>query len=120
LEIEIDGERVSVPEGALFSVEHEREDGEEELEFQIRWTLAAEDEDEDEEEDDEAEGEDDEEEDGETDDESEEDEESEEAAETRAGKRPPDSSSQRFPAFLQCRNDRAQTATAQDRGPDPA
>ena len=87
LEIEIDGERISVPEGALLSVEHEREDGAEELEFQIKWTLAAaegddeeEEEDDEEEDDDEAEEgeeEDDEEEDGETDEESE-DEESEE------------------------------------------
>jgi amphi-Trp domain-containing protein len=97
LEIDIEGERISVPAGAVLSVEHEREDGEEELEFQIKWTLAAaegdddDEEEDDEEEDDEAEeaaeaeeGEeedDDEEEDGETDDESEEDEKS---GETRA------------------------------------
>jgi amphi-Trp domain-containing protein len=77
-DIQIDGERISVPKGAVFSVEHEREEGKEEIEFQVRWTLAA------------AEGDDDEEkeqDDEEEDDESEEDEESkesEEAEETRA------------------------------------
>jgi amphi-Trp domain-containing protein len=67
-DIQIDGERISVPKGAVFSVEHEREEGKEEIEFQVRWTLAA------------AEGDDEEEEqdDEEEDDESEEDEESEE------------------------------------------
>lgn len=36
-EIQIAGERIYVPSGATFSVEHEREDAEEEVEFQIRW-----------------------------------------------------------------------------------
>jgi amphi-Trp domain-containing protein len=36
-EIQIAGERIYVPIGATFSVEHEREDAEEEVEFQIRW-----------------------------------------------------------------------------------
>ncbi|BBK41456.1 hypothetical protein STVA_14760 [Allostella vacuolata] len=36
-EIEIDGEQVVVPEGAVFSVEHEREEGRDELEFQLSW-----------------------------------------------------------------------------------
>lgn len=46
--IHIEGEDVTIPEGARFSVAHEREDGEVELEFQVTWSL---DEDEDEEED---------------------------------------------------------------------
>jgi amphi-Trp domain-containing protein len=37
-EIQVAGERVYVPVRATYSIEHEREDGEEELEFQIRWT----------------------------------------------------------------------------------
>lgn len=51
--IEVDGEEVSIPEGALFSVAHEREDGLVELEFQLSWNEGddEEDEDEDEEED---------------------------------------------------------------------
>jgi amphi-Trp domain-containing protein len=36
-EIKIAGERVYVPARAVFSIEHEREDREEEIEFQIRW-----------------------------------------------------------------------------------
>jgi len=36
-EIKITGERVYVPARALFSIEHEREGREEEIEFQIRW-----------------------------------------------------------------------------------
>ncbi len=36
-EIQIAGERIYVPSEATFSVEHEREDLEEEVEFQIRW-----------------------------------------------------------------------------------
>jgi hypothetical protein len=48
-EIEVDGETVSVPASAKFSVEHERageEDDEEdtqieeELEFQLKWTVS--------------------------------------------------------------------------------
>ena len=48
-EIEVDGETVSVPASAKFSVEHERsgeeddeEDAqiEEELEFQLKWTVS--------------------------------------------------------------------------------
>jgi len=35
--IQIAGERVRVPEGAQFSVEHERGDDEEEIEFQLKW-----------------------------------------------------------------------------------
>ena len=36
-EIQIAGERVSVPVRARFNIEHERGDGEEEIEFQIKW-----------------------------------------------------------------------------------
>ena len=44
--IQIAGERFTVPRTAAFNVEHERGDGEEEVEFQLRWTTAdAEDED---------------------------------------------------------------------------
>lgn len=35
--IQVDGERIRVPKSAVISVEHEREDGEEELEFQLKW-----------------------------------------------------------------------------------
>ncbi|PCJ38453.1 MAG: amphi-Trp domain-containing protein [Moraxellaceae bacterium] len=37
-EIQIAGERVYVPVRASFSVEHEREGSEEEIEFQIKWS----------------------------------------------------------------------------------
>ncbi|MEM8834160.1 MAG: amphi-Trp domain-containing protein [Pseudomonadota bacterium] len=37
-EIQVAGERIYVPDRAIFNIEHEREDGEEELEFQIKWT----------------------------------------------------------------------------------
>jgi amphi-Trp domain-containing protein len=36
-EIQIAGERIYVPVRAEFSIEHERGDGEEEIEFQIKW-----------------------------------------------------------------------------------
>lgn len=36
-EIQIAGERIYVPDRAQFNIEHEREDGEEEIEFQIKW-----------------------------------------------------------------------------------
>jgi amphi-Trp domain-containing protein len=48
--ISIDGEDVTIPEGAQFSVAHEREDGDTELEFQVTWSMSEDDEDEDEEE----------------------------------------------------------------------
>jgi amphi-Trp domain-containing protein len=35
--IRIAGERISVPKGAIFNVEHEREGKNEEIEFQIKW-----------------------------------------------------------------------------------
>ena len=37
--IQIAGERVYVPVRAQFSIEHERGDGEEEIEFQLKWSL---------------------------------------------------------------------------------
>jgi amphi-Trp domain-containing protein len=37
-EIQVAGERIYVPARAEFNVEHEREGGEEELEFQLKWT----------------------------------------------------------------------------------
>jgi amphi-Trp domain-containing protein len=37
--IQIAGERFRVPVRAQFSIEHERGDGEEEVEFQLKWTL---------------------------------------------------------------------------------
>jgi amphi-Trp domain-containing protein len=49
--IHVDGEDVTIPEGAQFSVAHEREDGEVELEFQLTWSLSEDEEDEEEEED---------------------------------------------------------------------
>jgi amphi-Trp domain-containing protein len=36
-EIRIAGERISVPVRATYNIEHERGDGEEEIEFQIKW-----------------------------------------------------------------------------------
>ena len=36
-EIMIAGERISVPVRARYNIEHEREGGEEEVEFQIKW-----------------------------------------------------------------------------------
>jgi len=48
-EIEIEGELVQVPLSALASIEHEREDGSEEIEFQLSWG-STEDEEEDEDE----------------------------------------------------------------------
>jgi amphi-Trp domain-containing protein len=36
-EIQIAGERIYVPVRATFTIEHERSDGEEEIEFQIKW-----------------------------------------------------------------------------------
>ncbi len=45
--IQIAGERIRVPARAQFSIEHERGDDEEEIEFQLKWTLGEDDEDED-------------------------------------------------------------------------
>lgn len=38
--IQVAGERVHVPAGAVFNVEHERSGGEEEIEFQVKWKSA--------------------------------------------------------------------------------
>lgn len=38
-QIQIAGERISVPANAIFSVEHERSDNAEEIEFQVKWNL---------------------------------------------------------------------------------
>ena len=37
-EIQIAGERIYVPVRAKYTIEHERGEGEEEIEFQIKWT----------------------------------------------------------------------------------
>ena len=37
-EIQVAGERIYVPNRAVFNIEHEREDGQEELEFQLKWS----------------------------------------------------------------------------------
>ena len=37
-EIQVAGQRVYVPARAEFNVEHEREEDEEEIEFQLKWT----------------------------------------------------------------------------------
>jgi amphi-Trp domain-containing protein len=36
-QISVAGERITVPANATISIEHERSDDEEELEFQLRW-----------------------------------------------------------------------------------
>lgn len=36
-QIQIAGERIYVPVRATYNIEHEREDGAEEIEFQIKW-----------------------------------------------------------------------------------
>jgi amphi-Trp domain-containing protein len=37
-EIQIAGERISVPVRATYNIAHERGEGEEEIEFQIKWS----------------------------------------------------------------------------------
>ena len=37
--IQVAGERIHVPVRAEFSIEHERDDDEEEVEFQLKWSL---------------------------------------------------------------------------------
>lgn len=37
-EIQIAGERISVPVRATYNIEHERGDNQEEIEFQIKWS----------------------------------------------------------------------------------
>ena len=39
LEIQVAGERLHVPDRARFTIERERGEGVEELEFQVTWTL---------------------------------------------------------------------------------
>lgn len=38
--IQVAGERISVPPDAIINIEHEREGGQEEVEFQIKWTTS--------------------------------------------------------------------------------
>ena len=38
--IQVAGEVLRIPTGAVFNIEHERAGGEEELEFQLRWKTA--------------------------------------------------------------------------------
>lgn len=40
--IQVAGERITVPADARVSVEHERSDGEQELEFQVTWKRSGE------------------------------------------------------------------------------
>ena len=35
--IQVAGERLRIPTDAVFNIEHERTEGEDELEFQLRW-----------------------------------------------------------------------------------
>ncbi len=37
--IQVDGERISVPPNAVINIEHEREKGNEEVEFQLKWPV---------------------------------------------------------------------------------
>ena len=39
--IQVSGERIPVPAGAVFNVEHERDGDEEEVEFQLKWKRGA-------------------------------------------------------------------------------
>ena len=39
--IQVAGERLHIPAGAIFNIEHEREGGREELEFQLLWQRPA-------------------------------------------------------------------------------
>jgi len=36
-EIQVAGERIYIPDRAVFNIEHEREGGEHELQFQLEW-----------------------------------------------------------------------------------
>ena len=38
-EIKIAGERIALPVRATYNIEHQRGDGEEEIEFQIKWPV---------------------------------------------------------------------------------
>lgn len=44
--IQVEGERFTVPADAEWSIEHEREDGEDELELQFKWNSGGDDEEE--------------------------------------------------------------------------
>jgi len=37
--IQISGERIHIPSEAIFNIEHEREGGQEEVEFQFKWQM---------------------------------------------------------------------------------
>jgi len=37
--IQVAGERISIPPNAVFNIEHEREGGSEEVEFQLKWDM---------------------------------------------------------------------------------
>ena len=37
--IQVAGERVSIPPDATINIEHEREGGQEEIEFQLKWSV---------------------------------------------------------------------------------
>ncbi|MCK4766182.1 MAG: amphi-Trp domain-containing protein [Candidatus Aminicenantes bacterium] len=37
--IQVAGERISVPPDATINIEHEREEGAEEIEFQLKWSI---------------------------------------------------------------------------------
>ena len=37
-QIQVAGERISIPAAAIINIEHERSDSVEELEFQLRWS----------------------------------------------------------------------------------
>ncbi len=38
-QIQVAGQRISIPAGAVINIEHERGEGEEEIEFQLKWPL---------------------------------------------------------------------------------
>ena len=38
-QIQIAGERIHIPSKAIFNIEHEREGGQEEVEFQFKWHM---------------------------------------------------------------------------------
>jgi len=40
-EIQVAGERIYVPDRAIFNIEHERDEDHEELEFQLKWKVDA-------------------------------------------------------------------------------
>jgi hypothetical protein len=40
--IQVAGEAIRVPKGAIFNVEHEREGRKEEVEFQVKWEISRE------------------------------------------------------------------------------